>query len=147
LAHGKGKATWKNQFFLYENASDFHNLLREIFCTDTYFKQIQCFQEVPMINLVDDYDSNFEAVDWYIEPYNLVIELHGNQHYKPTSFGNMSYNQKIVSFNNIRYRDNKKKTALLESGYNYLEIPYKLKDKLNADFLKQLIYESINTNE
>ncbi len=144
---GKNKATWKNQFFLYESASDFHNKLKEIFCTDSYFKQVQCFQEVPICNLIDGYDSIHEAADWYIESYNLIIELHGNQHYKATSFGNMSYNEKIVSFNNIRYRDNKKKTALLNAGYNYLEIPYKLKDKLNADFLKNLIYESMNQDE
>ena len=144
---GKSKATWKNQFFLYESASDFHNSIRDIFCTDSYFKQIQCFQEVPVVYLVNNYDSNQEAVDWYIESYNLVIELHGNQHYKATAFGNMSYSEKQVSFNNIRYRDNKKKTALINANYNYLEIPYKLKDKLNADFLKQLIYESIENNE
>lgn len=144
---GKSKATWKNQFFLYESASDFHNSIRDIFCTDSYFKQIQCFQEVPVVYLVNNYDSNQEAVDWYIESYNLVIELHGNQHYKATGFGNMSYSEKQVSFNNIRYRDNKKKTALINANYNYLEIPYKLKDKLNADFLKQLIYESIENNE
>lgn len=81
-----------------------------------------------------------EAVDWYIDSLNVVIELHGEQHYKATSFGNESYNQKLVNFNNIRYRDNKKKTALIESGYTYIEIPYKSKSKLTAEFIKELIY-------
>jgi hypothetical protein len=132
------KTAWKNQFFHYESASDFHNKLREIFCTDSYFKQIQCYQEVLVSSLVETYPNNLDAVDWYIETLNLVIE----QHYKATSFGNKSALQKRIDFNNIRYRDNKKKTALLDSGYNYIEIPYKLKYKLDAEFLKALIYES-----
>lgn len=137
---GISKTKWKNQFFLYENASDFHNNLKEIFCTDTYFKQIQCFQEVPVNNLVENYDSPLEAVDWYIESLNVVIELHGEQHYKMTSFGNTSFNQKKINFNNIKYRDNKKKTALINSGFNFIEISYKDKNKMNAEFIKNLIF-------
>lgn len=140
MAPGSNRSTWKNQFHIYESASDFHNKVREIFATDNYFKQIQCFQEVPVSNLVSDYKNNMEAVDWYIDSLNVVIELHGEQHYKATGFGNESYNEKLVNFNNIRYRDNKKKTALIESGYTYIEIPYKLKSKLTAEFIKELIY-------
>lgn len=140
------KTAWKNQFFHYESASDFHNKVREIFCTDAYFKQIQCYQEVLVSSLVETYPNNLDAVDWYIETLNLVIELHGEQHYKPTSFGNESAIQKRINFNNIKYRDNKKKTALLDSGYNYIEIPYNLKYKLDAEFLKTLIYESGDAN-
>ncbi|CAB4160281.1 hypothetical protein UFOVP724_135 [uncultured Caudovirales phage] len=136
-----GKGSWKNQFFLYENASDFHNKVREIFCTDVYFKQLQCFQEVPMSSLVLDYPNNNDAVDWYIESLRLVIELHGEQHYRPVSFSNQSYAEKMTSYHNIVYRDNRKKTYLLDNGYMYIEIPYKLKSKLTAEMLKNLIYE------
>lgn len=136
-----GKGSWKNQFFLYENASDFHNKLRDIFCTDSYFKQLQCFQEVPMSSLVTEYPNNNDAVDWYIESLRLVIELHGEQHYRPVSFANQSYAEKMTNYHNIVYRDNRKKTYLLDNGYMYIEIPYKLKSKLNAEMLKQIIYE------
>ncbi len=140
MALGNNRSSWKNQFFIYESASDFHNKVREIFATDNYFKQIQCFQEVLVSNLVSKYDNNLEAVDWYIDSLNVVIELHGEQHYKMTSFGNQSYNEKVKTFNNIRYRDNKKKTTLIENGYTYIEIPYKLKPKLTAELIKQMIY-------
>lgn len=138
--YGTGKSKWRNQFSYYESASDFHNNLREIFCTDAYFKQIQCFQEVPVNNLVENYDSPLEAVDWYIESLNVIIELHGEQHYKMTSFGNTSFAQKKINFNNIKYRDNKKRTALIDAGFIFIEIPYKDKSKMNSEYIKNLIF-------
>ena len=137
---GINKSKWKNQFFHYESASEFNNNLRDIFTNDSYFKQIQCFQEVPVNNLIESYDSHLEAVDWYIESLNVVIELHGEQHYKMTSFGDTSYAQKKINFNNIKYRDNKKKTALIDAGFNFIEISYKDKNKMNSEFIKNLIF-------
>ena len=87
------------------------------------------------------FSNNHYCVDWYIEELRLVIELHGQQHYNRVSFGNTSYEQSVKDFNNIKYRDNVKKTALLEAGYEYLEIPYKDKDKVNAKYLLEKIYE------
>ena len=76
------RTSWKNQFYHYESASKFHNSVRQIFITDAFFKQLQCFQEVPVKDLVPAYSSPYDAIDWYIDEYNIVIELHGVQHYK-----------------------------------------------------------------
>jgi hypothetical protein len=131
----------KNQFFHYENASKFHNDVRNIFITDDFFKQLQCFQEVPVSFLVDTYPNNNDAVDWYIRDYNCIIELHGKQHYEMVKFSNNnSYFENKKEFHNIQFRDNRKKTALLEAGFFYLEISYKDAKKINADFLKQKIF-------
>lgn len=136
------RSKWKNQFHLYDSASNFHNSLRTIFITDSFFKQLKCFQEVPVKDLVETYPNSYDAVDWYIDELNTIIELHGVQHYKMQSFGSTDsvYNQR-KNFYNIKYRDNRKKHALLEAGFLYLEIPYTDKKKLSSDYLKQLLFQ------
>lgn len=131
------RSKWKNQYQLIDGSSNFHNKVREIFSSDPFFKQLKCFQEVLLSSLVDNYPNNYDAVDWYIDEFSCVIELHGVQHYKLQSFGSKDsvFNQK-KNFNNIRFRDNRKKTALLSAGYSYIEISYKDERKLSADFLK-----------
>jgi hypothetical protein len=131
----------KNQFYHYENASKFHNDVREVFISDEFFKKFQCFQEVPVSSLVETYPNNFDAVDWYIRELNCVIELHGKQHYEQVKFSNNnSFFENKKEFHNIQYRDNRKKTALIDAGYLYLEISYKDAKKINAEFLKQKLF-------
>ena len=134
------RSTWKNQYYLYEHASSFHNAVRDIFVTDKFFKQLNCFQEVPVYSLVDTYPNKLDAVDWYIDELNTVLELHGKQHFVLQTFGSKDsvFNQK-KNFFNIKYRDNRKKYALIDSNYKFIEISYKDKNKLTADYLKQLI--------
>ena len=138
------RTSWKNQFFLYENASNFHNSLRTIFTTDQFFKQLQCYQEVPVKDLVPSYPNYHDSLDWYIDSYNVVLELHGIQHYKMQSFGSSdSYWNQRKNFYNIKYRDNRKKTALLDANYIYIELPYKESKKITAEYLKnKIFYES-----
>jgi len=45
----------------------------------------------------------------------------------------------LVQHNNIKYRDNMKKTALINAGYEYREISYKTTKKLNAELIKKII--------
>lgn len=138
------RSNWKNQYYTYDSASKLHKKLKEIFTTDHFFKQLQCYQEVPVRDLVTSYPNGMDAIDWYIDEYNIVIECHGVQHYKMQSFGSKDsvFNQK-KNFHNIQYRDNRKKTLLIDCGYDYLEIPYTDYTKLNSAYLKQKIfYES-----
>ena len=78
-------------------------------------------------------------VDWYIDELGTVLELHGIQHYKMVNFGNTSYDEAMKNFNNIRYRDNLKKTALIDAGFEYREISYKDIKKINPKYLKDII--------
>lgn len=134
------RSAWKDQFFHYPNASNFHNRLRDIFRTDNYFKSLKCYQEVPLSGLVLSYPNNFDAVDWFIDELNTVIELHGKQHYEQTIFGYKSYDEAKKDFHNIQYRDNRKKTFLIDAGYNYVEISYKDAKKINSDYIKNKIF-------
>lgn len=138
----KNRSQWKNQSFHYPHASSFHNSLRNIFLTDSFFKQLNCFQEVTVKSLIPAYPNNFDAVDWYIDELNTIIELHGKQHYEQQSFGSKdSYFNQRKNFNNIKYRDNRKKTYLTDAGFNYIEISYKDKSKLNAEYIKTKLFD------
>jgi len=106
-----------------------------------FFKNLSCYQEVKVSSLVPGYSSNMHRIDWYIEEFRLVIELHGEQHYKPTNYGSTPFAEVQKNFNNIKYRDNLKKTALHTAGYEYIEIPYKDKSKINGEFLKNIIFK------
>lgn len=135
------RAKWKTQYYQIDGASNFHNKIREIFSTDPFFKVMNCFQEVPVSALVESYTNNFDAVDWYIDELNTVIELHGVQHYKMQSFGSKdSYINQVKAFNNIKYRDNRKKNALITAGFTYIEISYKEISKLNSEYIKNKIW-------
>lgn len=138
------RSKWKNQYYLLESASAFHNKVREIFISDPFFKQLNCFQEVPVKALVESYCNFLDAVDWYIDEFSLIIELHGKQHYEMQSFGSKDsvFNQK-KNFYNIKYRDNRKKISLINAGYNFIEISYKDIKNIDSQYLKTLIIESL----
>jgi hypothetical protein len=138
------RSSWKNQFFLFESASKFHNRVRDIFTTDDFFKQLHCYQEVLVKDLVPTYPNSRDCIDWYIDEYSVIIELHGIQHYKMQSFGSSdSYWNQMKAHNNIKYRDDRKKTALVASNFIFLEIPYQEFSKLNSEYLKhKIFYES-----
>ena len=134
------RTKWKTQFDIIESASLFHNKVRNILATDTFFKELSCFQEVPISGLVPSYQNNQHCVDWYIDELGTILELHGRQHYVVSNFGNIAYEKAQANFYSIRYRDNLKKEALLQAGYEYREISYKVEKNLNAAFLKEIIF-------
>lgn len=137
------RSAWKDQYYHYPNASKFHNALRELFRTDDYFKNLKCYQEVPVSALVTSYPNNYDAVDWFVDELNTVIELHGKQHYEQVMFGYKAYDLAKKDFHNIQYRDNRKRTFLIDAGYNYVEISYKEAKKITSDFIKnKIFYES-----
>ena len=119
------RSGWLDQYHLYPNASKFHNTVRGFFIIDSYFKNLKCYQEVPVKGLVPDYPNNYDAVDWFVDELNTVIELHGKQHYEKVMFGKKSFYESEQDFKKIQFRDNRKKTFLIEAGYNFVEIYYK----------------------
>jgi hypothetical protein len=56
----------------------------------------------------------------------------------------MGYDESQRAFRRMQDRDNQKKTAATEAGYEYVEIHYKENRKLNAARLKQLIFYGTN---
>lgn len=136
----KPKSRWRNQFTIVEGNSKFHEKVRQIFVSDTFFKNLSCYQEVAVASLCPNYGNNAHRIDWYIEELGVIIELHGRQHYEMTNFGNTSFEEARKQFHNGQYRDNKKKTALIEAGFIYIEIPYKDEKKLSGEYLAEVIF-------
>jgi len=101
---------------------------------------MRCYQEVNLANLVADYPHRNHHFDWFIDELQIVVELHGDHHYKVVNYGSMGYDEAKRNLRRIQDRDNFKKTAALEAGYLYVEIPYKEYKKLDADRLKHLIF-------
>jgi hypothetical protein len=132
------KTKWKNQYQYIESASNFHNRIRDLFITDSMFKNMNCYQEVPVVDLIRDYSNRLHRFDWYVEEFDMVIELHGMQHYKRVNFGNVSYEQSARDFKDIKRRDTMKRLAALDSGLEYKEIHYKHAHK-SLTYIKQLI--------
>lgn len=133
------KTKWKNQYKEIPGASKFHNKVKEILSTDSYFKLFKCYQEVNVLDLIPTYNYNNHHYDWYIEELNMIIELHGRQHYVATNFGNKGYDDAIDDFNKIRQRDSTKKLAAIKHGLLYKEISYKHYPKLDAKLLKSIL--------
>jgi len=121
------------------SSSKFHEKIRSIFIEDAFFKNLNCYQEVPVSYLVQGYPFNSHHFDWYIEELRTVVELHGRQHYVRTNFGNKPYLESVKDFNNIKYRDNLKKTYAIDADYEYIEISYKMENKLTPKKLKQIV--------
>lgn len=135
------RSGWVDQYYLYPHASKFHNTLRGFFTTDPFFSSLKCYQEVPVKALVDHYPNGYDAVDWYIDELNTIIELHGKQHYEQVMFGYKPFYEAKKDFHRIQYRDNRKKTFLIESDYNFLEISYKEAKLLTPEYIKQKIFQ------
>jgi hypothetical protein len=145
LVTNSKRSTWFDQYHLYPHASKFHNTLRTFFTTDPYFKKLKCYQEVPLKALVESYPNSFDAVDWFIDELNTVIELHGKQHYEKVMFGKKSFYEAEQDFKNIQFRDNRKKTYLLEANYNFVEISYKEAKLLTPQYIKDKVFSIINS--
>mgnify|MGYP003657107040 CR=1 FL=1 len=133
------KNKWKNQFTTIEANSKFHNGVREIFATDSFFRNMSCYQEVPVWELAEGYYARNQHYDWYIEELNLIIELHGAQHYKVVNYGNIGAGEAERSFRKQQERDNNKMQAALNAGYRYKEIHYRHRTKLTPALIKQLV--------
>ena len=133
------RSNWKTKYEKIEASSAFHEKIRHILCSDPFFKNLSCYQEVPVAALVPEYSKKSHHVDWYIDELGIVLELHGEQHYKLLNFGNKAFNHAVKDFNNIKYRDNMKKHSLLNQGYEYREISYKEEKKIDAIKLKNIL--------
>lgn len=133
---------WKDKFFEKPDASRMHAKVQEILKEGT-FKNLSCYQEVPVSELVEN-TKDILYVDWFVEAFNLIIELHGIQHYKPTSFSREGKLKRDINFIASHNRDENKKTLLEGAGYLFIEIPYTDESKLSEEYILNKLRESLN---
>ena len=109
---------------LANNASSMQTKLFHILTHSRFFKNFNIYQEYPVNKLIQDYRYGSHRVDWYIKELGLVIELMGQQHYKPVNFSNEGKFLVLDKFSKIKERDHLKREALIAAGYTYIEIKY-----------------------
>lgn len=139
------RSKWKNKHFVKEDASKLHLALQDILLNSPSFKNFQAYQEVPVSALVKTKEILY--IDWFIESLNVIIELHGIQHYKPTSFTNVGKTKTQFNFIAATHRDSKKKYLLKEAGYTFIEIPYTDLKLLNEQYLLNKIQEQLDERD
>ena len=135
------RSSWTTQFQQLPNQSKFHEEMRRVL-QEGGWKRFYAYQEVPVVEVCSSYHSKLHRYDWYIPDLYTVIELHGVQHYKFSNRGNISYNKALDAFKAGQRRDSLKKTAALEEGLTYVEIPYKHYGKLTPELLKEMLYDA-----
>ena len=81
------------------------------------------------------------SYDFFVEEH-LLIEIQGEQHYKPTTFGGRSELESIEAFKQQQEHDKRKREFAINNGYKLLEIPYfSTKD---LDNLENTLREELN---
>jgi hypothetical protein len=115
---------WKHAYR--SNASKLHIAVGELLRNSKFFSGYEIYQEYPVNYIWEDFHSGKEKFDWVIQGLKVVIECHGEQHYKPVDFsGKLSEDQVVSNFKDIQFRDKLKADAAAKAGYTYIEISYK----------------------
>lgn len=131
---------WKNQFKQLPNQSNFHEKVRLLLQKHPILKRFNCYQEINVTEIIPTYEFYNHHYDWYIEDLGVVLELHGQQHYKVVNYGNLSYDEAQRNFYRMKDRDNSKKTAAENQGFKYVEIPYNEYNKLDQSVLDRYLF-------
>ncbi len=82
--------------------------------------------------------------DFYLPRYNLCIEVQGEQHYKPISFGGRNKRDSIDAFLLQREKDKIKENFCIENKIELLKIPYL--DIISENY-KTIISYKLNINK
>jgi len=81
-------------------------------------------QEVAVKTLCPSYKNGRDRFDYYIPELNVVVELHGEQHYKPVKFGGVSDNKATQNYIKRVKVDEQKAIAARTAGFLYVSFSY-----------------------
>lgn len=136
--------TARFNFSYRENASKLHRKVGDILRDPKgIFSGFKVYQEYPVARIASSYGNSSHMFDWVVLDLHLVIECHGIQHYKPTSWTGEKDEKAIWDHQDIKTRDKLKKDAAESAGWAYVEIPYSDYDKIDQDYIWDL-YQDAN---
>lgn len=127
------------------NASKLHQAVGECFAHSDFFKHHVIYQEYS----VSKVNPNFDGIgyfDWVIPSLSVVIECHGQQHYRPVAFGN-DYDQAIAAFKRNQISDKAKRNAAIEAGWTYIVVPYTDIKLISEDYLIKVFLSNLSPIE
>jgi hypothetical protein len=106
-----------------KNASKLHKLVGDTLRSSDIFSGYEIHQEYPASRVNPRLSSRLHY-DWAIPRLHLVIECHGEQHYRPVAFGGVDAEVALDNYHATKRRDHIKREGALYAGWAYIEIPY-----------------------
>lgn len=115
----------KTPIQLNKNASKLHRYIGELLTSEgSLFRYYEIRQEYNVSKINPDYSSNREKFDWVILGLNVVIEIHGKQHYEPVCFGGITKNKAKRNFLRRLQLDQQKQKAAKEAMWAYVVVKH-----------------------
>lgn len=108
------------------NASKYHKDMGKLL-EDLNLTGLGIYQEYIVKDICPNHPNPLDRFDFYIPALNLVIEVHGEQHYRPATFGGISREKASFNFAKGTIRDTEKALSAKESGLVYINFSYKEK--------------------
>ena len=99
-------------------------------------------QEYPVNKINESFPSGREKFDWVVLGLQIVIEVHGQQHFQPVCFGGMLMSEAKKNFQKRVETDERKRTAAEDAGWTYLVVRYDEKN-IDGEGLSRRISEAI----
>lgn len=125
---------------LAKNASKLHKRIGELLTSkNSIFANYELRQEYHVSKINPDYSSNREKFDWAILGLNVVIEVHGEQHFRPVCFGGVTADEAERNFRRRLELDEEKKLAAEEACWGYVVVKYNEKDITIEDLTQRII--------
>lgn len=132
-----------------KNASNYHKkvgkILYELFNTSDIEQEKNMYIE----GITTSERAKRMRVDFFIKPFNLAIEVDGEQHFKPIAF---SKNTTYSDFEETKYKDKLKEQICVQNSWELLRIPYWKCDSekeiamLITEKVKEIIKKGVNYN-
>lgn len=127
---------------LTKNASKLHRHVGELLQNIREFNGYEIRQEYPVKKVNSEHSSGREKFDWVILGARIIIECHGEQHYKPTQFGGISKEEAKRNLVKQQERDENKRRAAQEAGWTYVVVSHEEAD-INESELSEKVKETL----
>ena len=128
-----------------KNASKLHKAVGDMLHESPIFSNYRIYQEYPVNRVSPYFDSGREKFDWVILDLMVVIECHGQQHYKPVRFGGITEQEAKDKFQAQVMRDLEKKLAAEKAGWIYVIFKFDEKDITSSALATRIVIANKGT--
>jgi hypothetical protein len=114
-------------------SSSYHNKFKQFLLNELSIPA-SCIEEEYPVNLINpEWNSGRHRFDFYIPTWRLVVEIHGEQHYSPATFGGIAKSKAETNYVRQVLSDNDKAYYADLAGFAYLAYSYKDLKSLTPD--------------
>lgn len=125
-----------------DSASKYHKAMGDLL-EDLNLTGLGIYQEQNVKEICPNHPNPLDRFDFYVPALNLVVEVHGEQHYKAVRFGGISEEKASFNFAKGSIRDVEKAYTAKQSGLVYIAFSHKEKftQETFLDKYEKAIYE------